>query len=597
MPLLPTPTSINTLQSSSSSTPSSSPISSQCGFPANPDLYGPGIRLGIYAQFLAVWFANYFLASEIHVLRDTVTIFSIAILVVVVLFVARPGEVYAVEGFVLLQILVWGCIMGVRGSSAYTSVARRGSFVRRTINICVDVWNWVLQAWFWWVGVTKMKRTPCGTWMMYGWRVSMYGWARTLMMVLNLWMVGVVMFWAVVDLGRMWAVRKLEGVEREVEDALEMWEEAQRRRREGVATGEKEPGESEKCGESGNGVAQEDRDLADAIRRTSTDGSMREGKSLSREATLVVQSSPKASSMSHDEDCASKAANDPLEKPDAPSTAQRTVEASPQSPAPDIVLQKILKSEAFLQHCVQAAPLRRGSAGDKPMTPLRFFRIILSSKATHRSSDSEQSDRLPTLSEFLRCEYNIYKAMLTLRCSPQFFVLLAHLRHASAADVLNIGFQLNAGLDYPLVSDLPSWPYVLFASNLLTASSATPKRVWEAWYMTLKDLLIHIIVIVQIELTLVWNHVSGLTNLWSSVGQLIPFVIGMSGLSLVISRWVKVKWDKRKRKLEKSSGREQKGRSRKAADYHAGDLGVDDVLRDRWERWKETRHRPEIVAV
>ncbi|XPS73225.1 hypothetical protein M3J09_005375 [Ascochyta lentis] len=54
----------------------------QCGFEGNNDIYGIGIRIGIYAQILAVWFANYFLFSEAQVLRDFVSIFSVAPLIV-----------------------------------------------------------------------------------------------------------------------------------------------------------------------------------------------------------------------------------------------------------------------------------------------------------------------------------------------------------------------------------------------------------------------------------------------------------------------------------------------------------------------------------
>jgi hypothetical protein len=46
----------------------------------------------------------------------------------------------------------------------------------------------------------------------------------------------------------------------------------------------------------------------------------------------------------------------------------------------------------------------------------------------------------------------------------------------------------------------------------------------------------HVIVILQLKLTLYWNRVSELSELWTSVGQLIPFIIGVCGLGLVISK-------------------------------------------------------------
>lgn len=35
-----------------------------CGFVGNTDILGIGIRIGYYAQAIAVWFSNYFLYRE-----------------------------------------------------------------------------------------------------------------------------------------------------------------------------------------------------------------------------------------------------------------------------------------------------------------------------------------------------------------------------------------------------------------------------------------------------------------------------------------------------------------------------------------------------
>jgi hypothetical protein len=66
--------------------------------------------------------------------------------------------------------------------------------------------------------------------------------------------------------------------------------------------------------------------------------------------------------------------------------------------------------------------------------------------------------------------------------------------------------------------------------------------------------MIHVVVILQLELTLRWNRVSGLSGLWTSVGQLIPFNIGVGGLSLVLGRWSVRAWAKRARRKGEKSG-------------------------------------------
>lgn len=89
--------------------------------------------------------------------------------------------------------------------------------------------------------------------------------------------------------------------------------------------------------------------------------------------------------------------------------------------------------------------------------------------------------------------------------------------------------------------------------------SGVSNKVWLGWYYVLLDLAIHIIVVVQLELTLSWNHVSGLSILRTSLGQLVPFLIGIGGLALVSSRWVISRWVKWKRGAALSSGWEQDG--------------------------------------
>jgi hypothetical protein len=133
---------------------------STCGFEGNNDIYGIGIRIGIYSQILAVWFANYFLFSEAHVLRDRVSIFSVALLIVTLIYSAHPSDVYAIEAFVLLQILAWSCMMGVRAKSSYSKACfSRENLIRKAVCEIVNLVNVGLHVWFWWEGVAKMKET------------------------------------------------------------------------------------------------------------------------------------------------------------------------------------------------------------------------------------------------------------------------------------------------------------------------------------------------------------------------------------------------------------------------------------------------------
>ena len=69
---------------------------------------------------------------------------------------------------------------------------------------------------------------------------------------------------------------------------------------------------------------------------------------------------------------------------------------------------------------------------------------------------------------------------------------------------------------------------------------------WGLW--SILTFLLCIQGILTIELTLLWNHVSGLNNL-GTVGQLVTFIIGVGGLLKVIWARVRASWRKETEEL------------------------------------------------
>ena len=82
----------------------------------------------------------------------------------------------------------------------------------------------------------------------------------------------------------------------------------------------------------------------------------------------------------------------------------------------------------------------------------------------------------------------------------------------------------------------PDWRHVTIASDILLTQIpiVITRRAWI--FSAAFQFALIIILILQVELTIVWNHVSGLQSL-SSLGQLIPFILGVGGL-------IKVLWGK-----------------------------------------------------
>jgi hypothetical protein len=570
-----------------------------CGFEGNNDIYGIGIRIGIYAQILAVWFANYFLLSEVQVLRDSVSIFSVAILIVALIFASNPSDVYAVEAFVLLQILAWSCMMGVRAKSSYSKATfSRGSFLRRVVCEVVNLMNICLHVWFWWAGVDDMKTTPCGTWLMiYVVKTSLLGWARKVMMAMSLFVLLCTIYWVVVVFLRPWTAWKVREKRRKFADAIRMWEESQRRSADEETIEEK--GATEGEGSSVHDASVETR-LHDKSPRALCTRCLPAGSSFGhvRPLSLVRTRSDPLARRTSEWEYSPGIASQETSKRSSCITVQEV--SSPPSPtsassshagsnsledSPDLsIIREVYESEQYIQHCVTASPYQMSTDGN----PLTFPVIV-------RSIFFPQKYRTPAGAEpcppsWFHCQLHSYIAFLTCRFPPQAFVIYSHLRQSRLLDPLNGPFQTYAALTYseasPNPKHLPPWTSVSLASSLLLTSPSTPKKIWLGWYYVILDLLIHVIVILQIELTLRWNHVSGLSGLWNSVGQLIPFIIGVGGLGLVISRWLVKMWVKRVVARGKKSGWEVHVEENESGDEDQDEYERTGVSQG-YERWKK----------
>ena len=88
-----------------------------CSIEGDPDLYGLGIRLGVYLQIIATLLATHLLPGEIAGLWDTNTIFLLAVLVAVIKAVVDKTVAH-VEVFVMLQLLFAFLITGIRTNHA-----------------------------------------------------------------------------------------------------------------------------------------------------------------------------------------------------------------------------------------------------------------------------------------------------------------------------------------------------------------------------------------------------------------------------------------------------------------------------------------------
>lgn len=79
----------------------------QSGFQGNADLYGLGIRLGVYMQWVACVIANQILGDHGWVLRQACFIFSVAICITIVILTFQQACIFSLE-IVILHIMFYG---------------------------------------------------------------------------------------------------------------------------------------------------------------------------------------------------------------------------------------------------------------------------------------------------------------------------------------------------------------------------------------------------------------------------------------------------------------------------------------------------------
>jgi hypothetical protein len=134
-----------------------------CGFAGNSDIYGLGIRLGVYLQWIATLISYQLLEDSIDSVTAANWVFLFATMIAtLVITAARTSyKTYSAEIMIMLYIVVGElvvCILPVlsEGNSLPSLLGVYGSF---SAFFAV----FLFASWFWLKGVWMMSLTPCGT--------------------------------------------------------------------------------------------------------------------------------------------------------------------------------------------------------------------------------------------------------------------------------------------------------------------------------------------------------------------------------------------------------------------------------------------------
>jgi hypothetical protein len=138
----------------------------ECGFKGNPDMYGLGLRLGVYLQWLACNLSLTFVSQPEKDLPDASLVFSFAIALAIILTTYQTTCVYFVEAFILINIAF--------GGTLHLDLTKweKGSW-RRPALLSFYLMIFPFSCWFWRQGMEKHFRdAPCGTQLFLFGRIS-----------------------------------------------------------------------------------------------------------------------------------------------------------------------------------------------------------------------------------------------------------------------------------------------------------------------------------------------------------------------------------------------------------------------------------------
>ena len=486
-------------------------INMECGFTGNSDVYGIGIRIGYYTQALAVWFANYFHFREARVLRSVNNLFLIALAIVGLIYVSDARKVYAVEAFLLLYIGITIAIVSILDSTRFTSRFMETSNERMVARMLISIMGQIFLVYFWWTGLDLMRPTPCqevnrqqsktvstandatvGTYACYLVRANLYGWLRTLMRVLSL--SGLI--WSAVVLSSCDPLKVLHSMlTKKTKVAFTKAAVAQTRNstllQEAIAI---EPNETMQCfpdQSSGPRVTPRSENAENHHPSAAT----RTGSKQRRELVHYL----------HTGDVQS------------------------------VSFSAVYEAEQYLDSVFSICQMREALLGHKRVFSIwngcvRFY--VPYRKVQHTSELVPLRKCFHTMFMW----YGLSKISINLRW--RFHIHLAGLNKGPRFVWPRLLYRA-----YQLSNDNrpPDWKMVAIASDV-QLSQIPLKKTTQLWaFRAVKHLFIIGLFITQVELTIVWNHVSGLNSL-TSLGQLIPFILGVGGLLKVLwSKWRLVK--------------------------------------------------------
>ncbi len=146
-----------------------------CPITGNPDLYGLGIRIGIYVQMITVQISaimSQILREEDYLGEATIVfVISVGSVLVRQLYKGKDG-IQAVEAAPILALL-----LAQVGSCRIVSTRRMVPHIIYAVELCGLIG---LYVWYWWYGMDTLGRACPDDKAFFFAKVSIWGWFRTM---------------------------------------------------------------------------------------------------------------------------------------------------------------------------------------------------------------------------------------------------------------------------------------------------------------------------------------------------------------------------------------------------------------------------------
>ncbi|CAD6580726.1 MAG: hypothetical protein ASARMPREDX12_000256 [Alectoria sarmentosa] len=475
-----------------------------CGFQGNSDIYGIGIRIGYYTQAVAVWFSNFFLFREAKVLRAVNKLFLLALMIAGFIYFVHARETHVIEAFLMLQVGIIIALVGITERSRYSSKYIKTSRERLVLRIFIVTAGSLFNVCFWWWGVEVMLPTPCnetdmtrvrrllepqvpghGTYIFYILKTNIYGWAGTLMRIKSLiaavWTAPKIVTFDVVVLMYDWRMRKTRAAFVN-------------------AMNERQP----KGGFSH--IPEEE------TRQTRNLEVLGEDQTQHHLEAVDLQLSISSSS------------NRDVLLSDEKQEFQKNSESL-------VVLKGVANSSQYLEDLLSIYPETTNTLSKKK--PVRFCGGLIQFNIPHHENQCTD-----TSTPYTYCLWRTFKTQFSNKPSIDLRWRLAlHMAASGQHPAWRWPRLVHRMHQLSQAVEPPDWRHVAVASDILLTQIpfVITSRTW--MFMAAYQFCIVGALIVQVETAIAFNHMGGLNSL-STLGQLIPFILGVGGLIKVIwGKW------------------------------------------------------------